>query len=182
MVESGELWDLVERTWREASFQKAIQREGHQIAARRRCIMMFMGEYNHTIDTKGRLIIPAKFREQLGNEFVVTKGLDGCLFVFPQNEWESFQGKLKTLPLINKDARKFSRFFMAGAAPCEMDKQGRTLIPATLREFAQMKKEVVLTGMADRIEIWSKEKWIENNSYEDMDDIAASMQELGLSI
>lgn len=182
MVESGELWGLVERTWREASFQKAIQREGHQIAARRRCIMMFMGEYNHTIDTKGRLIIPAKFREQLGNEFVVTKGLDGCLFVFPQNEWESFQGKLKTLPLINKDARKFSRFFMAGAAPCEMDKQGRTLIPATLREFAQMKKEVVLTGMADRIEIWSKEKWIENNSYEDMDDIAASMQELGLSI
>ena len=182
MVESGELWDLVERTWREASFQKAIQREGHQIAARRRCIMMFMGEYNHTIDTKGRLIIPAKFREQLGNEFVVTKGLDGCLFVFPQNEWESFQGKLKTLPLINKDARKFSRFFMAGAAPCEMDKQGRTLVPATLREFAQMKKEVVLTGMADRIEIWSKEKWIENNSYEDMDDIAASMQELGLSI
>ena len=83
---------------------------------------------------------------------------------------------------INKDARKFSRFFMAGAAPCEMDKQGRTLIPATLREFAKMKKEVVLTGMADRIEIWSKEKWIENNSYEDMDDIAASMQGLGLSI
>ena len=82
----------------------------------------------------------------------------------------------------SKDARKFSRFFMAGAAPCEMDKQGRTLVPATLREFAQMKKEVVLTGMADRIEIWSKEKWIENNSYEDMDDIAASMQELGLSI
>ena len=123
---------------------------------------MFMGEYNHTVDPKGRLIIPAKFREQLGDEFVVTKGLDGCLFVFPQNEWESFQGKLKTLPLINKDARKFSRFFMAGAAPCEMDKQGRTLIPATLREFAQMKKEgkaiiliseemAELIGMADKI-------------------------------
>ena len=136
-------------------------------------IPVFMGEFNHTIDAKGRLIIPSRFREELGQEFVMTKGLDGCLFVFPQNEWESFQGKLKTLPL---------RFFMAGAAPCEMDKQGRTLIPATLREFAQMKKEVVLTGMADRIEIWSKEKWIENNSYEDMDDIAASMQELGLSI
>ena len=143
-------------------------------------IPVFMGEFNHTIDAKGRLIIPSRFREELGQEFVMTKGLDGCLFVFPQNEWESFQGKLKTLPLINKDAR----FFMAGAAPCEMDKQGRTLIPATLREFAQMKKEVVLTGMADRIEIWSKEKWIENNSYdeEDMDEIAASMQELGLSI
>ena len=145
---------------------------------------MLTGEFNHSIDSKGRLIIPSRFREELGQEFVMTKGLDGCLFVFPQNEWESFQGKLKTLPLINKDARKFSRFFMAGAAPCEMDKQGRTLIPATLREFAQMKKEVVLTGMADRIEIWSKEKWIENNSYdeEDMDEIAASMQELGLSI
>ena len=79
---------------------------------------MFMGEFNHTIDAKGRLIIPSRFREELGQEFVMTKGLDGCLFVFPQNEWESFQGKLKTLPLINKDARKFSRFFMAGAAPC----------------------------------------------------------------
>ena len=78
---------------------------------------MFMGEFNHTIDAKGRLIIPSRFREELGQEFVMTKGLDGCLFVFPQNEWESFQGKLKTLPLINKDARKFSRFFMAGAAP-----------------------------------------------------------------
>ena len=108
MVESGELWGLVERTWREASFQKAIQREGHQIAARRRCIMMFMGEYNHTIDTKGRLIIPAKFREQLGNEFVVTKGLDGCLFVFPMNEWELFEQKLRTLPLTQKSARKFT--------------------------------------------------------------------------
>ena len=123
---------------------------------------MFMGEFNHTIDAKGRLIIPSRFREELGQEFVMTKGLDGCLFVFPQNEWESFQGKLKTLPLINKDARKFSRFFMAGAAPCEMDKQGRTLIPATLREFAQMKKEgkaiiliseemAELIGMADKI-------------------------------
>ena len=143
---------------------------------------MFIGEYSHTIDAKGRLIVPSKFREQLGDEFVVTKGLDGCLFVYENSEWKSFEEKLHSLPLTNANARKFSRFFMAGAAPCEMDKQGRTLIPATLREFAQMKKEVVLTGMADRIEIWSKEKWIENNSYEDMDDIAASMQELGLSI
>ena len=143
---------------------------------------MFIGEYSHTIDAKGRLIVPSKFREQLGDEFVVTKGLDGCLFVYENSEWKSFEEKLHALPLTNANARKFSRFFMAGAAPCEMDKQGRTLIPVTLREFAQMKKEVVLTGMADRIEIWSKEKWIENNSYEDMDDIAASMQELGLSI
>ena len=144
--------------------------------------MILIDDNSHTIDAKGRLIVPSKFREQLGDEFVVTKGLDGCLFVYENSEWKSFEEKLHALPLTNANARKFSRFFMAGAVPCEMDKQGRTLIPATLREFAQMKKEVVLTGMADRIEIWSKEKWIENNSYEDMDDIAASMQELGLSI
>lgn len=143
---------------------------------------MFMGEYNHTIDSKGRLIIPSKFREDLGQEFVMTKGLDGCLFVFPINEWEAFEEKLRSLPLIDKNARKFSRFFLAGAAACELDKQGRTLVPGTLREFAGMDKEVVLTGMLDRIEIWSKDKWNENNSYEDMDDIALSMQELGLNI
>lgn len=143
---------------------------------------MFMGEYNHTIDSKGRLIIPSKFREDLGQEFVMTKGLDGCLFVFPIKEWEAFEEKLRSLPLIDKNARKFSRFFLAGAAACELDKQGRTLVPGTLREFAGMDKEVVLTGMLDRIEIWSKDKWNENNSYEDMDDIALSMQELGLNI
>jgi len=143
---------------------------------------MFMGEYNHTIDAKGRLIIPAKFREALGSEFVLTKGLDGCLFVFPMKEWEAFEEKLRSLPLIDKNARKFSRFFLAGASTCELDKQGRILVPGTLREFAQMDKEVVLTGMLDRIEVWSKEQWLENNAYDDMDDIAQSMQELGLNI
>ena len=182
MVESGELWDLVERTWREASFQKAIQREGHQIAARRRCIRMLMGEYNHTIDTKGRLIIPAKFREQLGNEFVVTKGLDGCLFVFPMNEWELFEQKLRTLPLTQKSARKFTRFFVAGATECELDKQGRILLPQTLREFAQLEKDVVLSGNLNRVEIWSKANWTDNNAYDDMDDIAEQMTDLGLGI
>lgn len=143
---------------------------------------MFMGEYNHTIDAKGRLIIPSKFREALGSEFVFTKGLDGCLFVFPMKEWEAFEEKLRSLPLIDKNARKFSRFFLAGASTCELDKQGRILVPGTLREFAQMDKEVVLTGMLDRIEVWSKEQWLENNAYDDMDDIAQSMQELGLNI
>ena len=143
---------------------------------------MFMGEYNHTIDAKGRLIIPSKFREALGSEFVLTKGLDGCLFVFPMKEWVAFEEKLRSLPLIDKNARKFSRFFLAGASTCELDKQGRILVPGTLREFAQMDKEVVLTGMLDRIEVWSKEQWLENNAYDDMDDIAQSMQELGLNI
>lgn len=144
--------------------------------------MMFMGEYNHTIDTKGRLIIPSKFREQLGDEFIVTKGLDGCLFVFPKNEWELFEEKLRDLPLTQKNARKFVRFFVAGANLCELDKQGRILLPQPLREFAQLDKDVVLSGNINRIEIWSKEKWAENNAYDDMDDIAEQMTDLGLGI
>jgi len=144
--------------------------------------MMFMGEYNHTVDTKGRLIIPSKFRELLGEEFIVTKGLDGCLFVFPQNEWLAFEEKLRALPLTQKGARQFTRFFVAGATPCELDKQGRILLPSTLREFAGLDKDVVLAGMLNRIEIWSKAKWTENNAYDDMDDIAEQMTDLGLSI
>ncbi|MDD3205735.1 MAG: division/cell wall cluster transcriptional repressor MraZ, partial [Lachnospiraceae bacterium] len=105
---------------------------------------MFMGEYNHTIDVKGRLIIPSKFREILKDEFVVTKGLDGCLFVYDNEEWNKFEEKLKSLPLTNKDARKFVRFFLAGAAGVEVDKQGRILVPSVLREFAELNKEVVL--------------------------------------
>lgn len=143
---------------------------------------MFMGEYNHSIDTKGRLIIPSRFREELGDEFVLTKGLDGCLFVFPDHEWRAFEEKLRTLPLTNKSARQFARFFVAGATPCELDKQGRILVPQTLREFAGLDKDVVLTGMLNRIEIWSKAKWAENSSYDDMDDIAEQMTDLGLSI
>ena len=145
---------------------------------------MFMGEYNHTIDAKGRLIVPSKFRELLGNEFVVTKGLDGCLFVFSNEEWQEFELKLKALPLTNKSARQFARFFVAGATPCELDKQGRILLPQTLREFAGLDKDVVLTGMLNRIEIWSKQKWNENNSLDDvaMDEIAEQMTDLGLCI
>ncbi len=145
---------------------------------------MFMGEYSHTIDTKGRLIIPSKFREELGETFVVTKGLDGCLFVFSDEEWKAFEIKLKSLPLTNKNARQFARFFVAGATPCELDKQGRILLPATLRKFAGLEKDVVLTGMLNRIEIWSKEKWNENNSLDDvaMDEIAEQMTDLGFGI
>ncbi len=112
---------------------------------------MFMGEYSHTIDPKGRLIIPSKFREQLGDEFVLTKGLDGCLSIYPMNEWEKFEEQLRSLPLTNKNARTFSRFFVAGATSCELDKQGRILVPGTLREFAGLEKDVVLTGNINRI-------------------------------
>lgn len=143
---------------------------------------MFMSQYNHTIDTKGRLIIPSKFRERLGEEFVVTQGMDGCLFVYANDDWSAFEQKLTSLPVINKQARQFARFFLSGAAQVEVDKQGRILLPANLREFAGLDKDVVLVGVGSRIEIWSKDKWEEVNSDVDMDDISASMESLGLTI
>ncbi len=142
---------------------------------------MFMGEYNHTIDTKGRLIVPAKFREELGESFVITKGLDGCLCVYTNDEWTSFEGKLRALPFTNQNARKMTRFFMAGATTCEIDKQGRILIPGVLREFAELEKDVVLVGVASRVEIWSKAKWDASCTYDDMEEIAESMAELGIN-
>lgn len=145
-------------------------------------IVMFMSEYNHTIDAKGRLIIPSKFREVLGEEFVVSKGMDGCLFVYANEDWNAFEQKLTSLPLINKEARQFARFFLAGAAQVEVDKQGRILLPATLREFAGLDKDVVLVGVGSRIEIWNKEKYEDAGEDVDMDDIAAAMGELGLTI
>ena len=143
---------------------------------------MFMGEYNHTIDAKGRLLVPAKFREALGDEFVVTRGLDDCLFVFPNEGWKVFEEKLSTLPVANKNARRFARFFLSGAATVELDKQGRILIPTTLREYGALEKEVVFIGVANRVEIWSKERWENSAVMDDMDEIAESMDELGLSI
>lgn len=143
---------------------------------------MFMSEYNHTVDAKGRLIVPSKFREQLGDEFVVTKGMDGCLFVYANDDWNAFEQKLTSLPLINKEARKFARFFLAGAAQVEVDKQGRILLPANLREFASLEKDVLLVGVGSRIEIWSRENWVNMDADSDMDDIAAAMEGLGLTI
>ena len=143
---------------------------------------MFRGEYNHTIDAKGRLIIPPKYRELLGQEFIVTKGLDGCLFAFPQDEWQIFEDKLRLLPLNNADARKIIRFLVAGAATCELDKQGRILLPQVLRDFAKLDKDVVLAGNLNRVEIWDKANWIEANAYDDMNQIVEHMAGLGLNI
>ena len=143
---------------------------------------MFMGEYNHTIDAKGRLIIPSKFREILGDAFVVTKGLDGCLFVYDNEEWQRFEEKLRTLPITNKEARQFVRFFLAGATEAEVDKQGRILIPNVLREFAQLTKDVVLVGVGSRIEIWGRGRFEDTAAFDDMDEIAEHMAELGLGI
>ena len=143
---------------------------------------MFMGEYGHTIDAKGRIIVPAKFRESLGDNFIITKGLDNCLFVYTNEEWQRFEEKLKTLPLTNKNARTFTRFFLAGAADVELDKQGRILLPANLREYAGIDKEVVSVGVFSRVEIWSKDRYLENSDFDDMDEIAEHMAELGIGI
>ena len=126
--------------------------------------------------------MPAKLREDMGEKFIITKGLDGCLFGFSQNEWENFETKLKTLPLTNKNARDFVRFFLSGAMECEIDKQGRFLISSNLRNVATLEKEVVIIGVGTRIEIWNKDKWEEYNSEENIseDDIAENMTMLGI--
>ncbi len=143
---------------------------------------MFRGEYSHSIDSKGRLIIPAKYREALGDGFVLTKGLDGCLMAYDNAEWEAFEDKLKDLPSTNPSVRKLQRFFMGGASDVESDSQGRVVIPSTLRDHAGLKKDAVLIGMGNRIEIWSKEKYEAEATYEDMDEVVAALEAMGLSI
>ena len=143
---------------------------------------MLLGEYNHTLDEKGRVSMPAKFRDDLGSTFIVTKGLDNCLFVYSKKEWETFEEKLKTLPLTNPNARNFIRFFFAGATECELDKQGRINIPQNLREYALLKKDVYIVGVSTRVEIWDKEKWQNYTSNENLnvDEIANQMSNLGI--
>ncbi|MBR6451303.1 MAG: division/cell wall cluster transcriptional repressor MraZ [Lachnospiraceae bacterium] len=142
---------------------------------------MFMGEYNHTSDAKGRLIIPAKFREQLGEAFVITNGNDGCLNIYTNEDWETFLEKLRVLP-NNRDKREIVRKFVAQANPVEVDKQGRILIPPALREHAALEKDVVLAGVIDKIEVWNRERWEAESDVDDIDDIAERLADLGLSI
>ncbi|HAA90423.1 MAG: Protein MraZ [Thermoanaerobacterales bacterium 50_218] len=122
---------------------------------------MFIGEYHHNLDGKGRLILPAKFRNHLGDRCIVTRGLDHCLFIFPLPEWQALENKLRNLPLTKPEARAFSRFFFSGATECELDAQGRILLPHSLRDYASINREVVIIGVATRIEIWAKDKWLE---------------------
>ena len=152
----------------------------HKVRKERAVNKMFVSEYNHSLDTKGRLIIPSKFRESLGDTFMVTKGLDGCLSIYDMEGWKLLEEKLKVLPLTNANARKFTRFMLGGAIECEVDKQGRILLPANLREFAHLTKDVTLVGVGNRIEIWDKEAWAEANSYDDMEEIAENMEGLGI--
>lgn len=141
-----------------------------------------MGEFQHNIDTKGRIIVPAKFREGLGDNFVVTRGLDKCLFAYPMNEWKSLEEKLKKLPLTKKDARAFTRFFFSGAIECEVDKQGRINIPQPLRHYAGLDKECVVIGVSNRVEFWANENWEDyfNDSEESFSEIAENLMDFDI--
>ncbi len=138
---------------------------------------MFMGEYHHNIDDKGRIIIPVKFRYELGEKFIITKGLEGCLFVYSQHEWDTIITKLKSLPFTKKDARTFMRFFISSATECEFDRQGRINITSPLAAYADLTKECVVIGVNDRLEIWSKARFEEliNVNEEQLSDIADNL-------
>jgi MraZ protein len=134
----------------------------------------------HSLDAKGRLILPSKLRADMGERFIVTKGLDGCLFAFSQSEWLNFETKLKSLPVSDKNARNFARFFLSGAIECELDKQGRFLISSNLRESAKLEKEVIIIGVGTRLEIWNKEIWEKLDEDISAEEIAENMSLLGI--
>ena len=143
---------------------------------------MFMGEYQHSLDDKARLTIPAKFREELGPAFIVTRGLDRCLFVYPQKDWVTLEAKMRAMPLTRPDARQFIRFFFSGAAECELDKQGRIVVPGNLREYASINKDCVVIGVGGRVEIWDQGIWksYTENVENQFSDLAASLVDLDL--
>ena len=138
---------------------------------------MFMGEFHHNIDDKARIVMPSKFRAELGKTFVITRGLEGCLFVYSMNEWNELINHLKKLPFTKKDARAFLRFFLSGACECTLDKQGRIIVPTPLVSYASLKKECVVIGVNDRLEIWSEETF---NTFfnENIDNIAEAAEDL----
>ncbi|MEW4370599.1 division/cell wall cluster transcriptional repressor MraZ [Paenibacillus sp. JQZ6Y-1] len=145
---------------------------------------MFMGEFQHNIDDKGRIIIPAKFRELLGQSFVMTRGLDHCLFIYPLEEWSLLEQKLKSLSLMKADARAFTRFFFSGAAEGEWDKQGRVNVPGNLRQYAQLDKECTIIGVSNRVEIWSRSVWEQyyNESEQSFNEIAEKLVDFDLDL
>jgi len=143
---------------------------------------MYKGKYVHTIDAKGRVIVPSKFRDQLGDSFVVTKGADGCLNIYDEEGWNAFEETLKEMPMNRKEVRQVARFFLAGAADVEVDKLGRILIPQDLRDYAGLEKDVILTGMADKIEIWSKDRFEAESDTQDIADTLEKMADWGIRI
>jgi len=145
---------------------------------------MFIGEYSHTLDNKSRLIVPARFREELGMRFVMTKGMDSALFLYPMKEWEMIEGKLRNLSLTNREARAFVRLFFSGAAECEVDRQGRILVPQNLVEHAGLVRDAVVIGVLNRVEVWARERWEEYSSSQEMDydQLADKLSVLDLNI
>ncbi len=139
----------------------------------------FSGKHSHSIDAKGRIIVPAKFREKLGEQFIITLGLDGCLCMYSMDEWDLFLEELKKLP-GTREARQLKRYFMASAEDCEVDKQGRVLLPPELRKEAGIVKDVVSVGNLNKVEIWSKEKWDENANYGSMNEVAERLADYGI--
>lgn len=145
---------------------------------------MYMGEYHHNIDDKNRLIIPSKFREGLGNDFIITRGIENCLFVYSKVDWQKIVEKLETLPFTKKDARNFTRFFLSGAVNAEIDKQGRSNLSQALIDYAKIEKECVIIGVGNRLEIWSKQEWDNffNSAKDNMSDIAENLFERTLDL
>jgi MraZ protein len=143
---------------------------------------MFMGKYQNSIDVKSRMIIPSKYRDVLGRACVLTKGMDKCLYIYSMQEWESFMKKLSALPTSDINSRQFMRHFYANANECEIDKQGRIVIPQNLREYAGIEKDLVTVGVLDKIEVWSKTEWdnTENGAGLEPDEIAQRMTEYGI--
>lgn len=141
-----------------------------------------MGEFQHCLDDKARLTIPAKFREGLGSNFVVTRGIDRCLFVYPRRDWEEVGEKLRAMPMARADARQFMRLFFSGAADCELDRQGRTVLPANLREYANIQQECVVIGVGNRVEIWDAAVWksYADGAAESFSELAGSLVDLDL--
>ena len=142
--------------------------------------MSFTGEYHHNLDAKGRLIIPAKFRDQLGTEFTVTRSLDGCLAMYAAKEWEILENKLNALPMTNEKARGLKRFLLGSASTCEIDKQGRILIPPVLRDKANLDKDITLLGVGDHIEIWNADLYNEKYNFDDEEALEADWEGLGI--
>ena len=143
---------------------------------------MFMGEFNNKLDAKGRMIVPSKFREDLSEQFVITRGLDKCLFGYTHEEWSRIEEKMKNLPLTKRDARKFMRLFFSGATAVEVDKQGRINIPQNLRTYAGLSKDCTIIGVSSRIEIWDSEEWSDfySDSEENFEDIAEELIDFDL--
>ncbi|MCX6809335.1 MAG: division/cell wall cluster transcriptional repressor MraZ [Candidatus Berkelbacteria bacterium] len=143
---------------------------------------MFIGQYEHAIDEKGRVAVPAKFRKFIKNEAVITKGLDGCLFLFTAEKWQKMAQSIGQLPVSKSSARLYARLILAGASDVEFDKQGRIILPTYLRKYAGIKRQVIITGLYDRIEIWDKKSWVKQISQVEGEagEIAEDLSELGI--